>query len=94
MEIDQRWLIEHAADRQLYIDQAQSLNLFFRPDTHIAYLHAVHFLAWKSGVKTLYYCRSEKLGKADKVSKRIEREIIQELDMTAIAEGECLACEG
>ena len=75
MEIDQRWLIEHAADRQMYVDQAQSLNLFFRPDTHISYLHAVHFLAWKSGVKTLYYCRSEKLGKADKVSKRIEREI-------------------
>ena len=94
MEIDQRWLIEHAADRQEFIDQAQSLNLFFRPDVNIAYLHAVHFLAWKSGVKTLYYCRSEKLGKADKVSKRIEREIIQELDMTAIADGECLACEG
>ena len=50
MEIDQRWLIEHAADRQEFIDQAQSLNLFFRPDTNIAYLHAVHFLAWKSGV--------------------------------------------
>ena len=49
---------------------------------------------YKGHVKTLYYCRSEKLGKADKVSKRIEREIIQELDMTAIAEGECLACEG
>ena len=94
MEIDQRWLIEHAADRQMYVDQAQSLNLFFRPDVNIAYLHAVHFLAWKSGVKTLYYCRSEKLGKADKVSKRIEREIIQELDMTAVADGECLACEG
>ena len=94
MEIDQRWLIEHAADRQMYVDQAQSLNLFFRPDVNIAYLHAVHFLAWKSGVKTLYYCRSEKLGKADKVSKRIEREIIQELDMTAIADGECLECEG
>jgi ribonucleoside-diphosphate reductase alpha chain len=94
MEIDQRWLIEHAADRQMYVDQGQSLNLFFRPDVNIAYLHAVHFLAWKSGVKTLYYCRSEKLGKADKVSKRIEREIIQELDMTAVAEGECLACEG
>ena len=94
MEIDQRWLIEHAADRQEFIDQAQSLNLFFRPDTNIAYLHAVHFLAWKSGVKTLYYCRSEKLGKADKVSKRIEREIIQELDMREIADGECLACEG
>ena len=94
MEIDQRWLIEHAADRQEFIDQAQSLNLFFRPDTNIAYLHAVHFLAWKSGLKTLYYCRSEKLGKADKVSKRIEREIIQELDMKDIADGDCIACEG
>ena len=95
MEIDQRWVIEHAADRQVYIDQAQSLNLFFRPDVHIKYLHACHFLAWKKGLKTLYYCRSEKLAKADKVSKRIEREVIKELDMSAIAQGnECLACEG
>jgi len=95
MEIDQRWVIEHAADRQQYIDQAQSLNLFFRPDVHIKYLHACHFLAWKKGLKTLYYCRSEKLAKADKVSKRIEREVIKELDMSAIAQGnECLACEG
>lgn len=94
MEIDQRWVIEHAADRQTFIDQAQSLNLFFRPDVNKKYLHAVHFLAWKYELKTLYYCRSEKLGKADKVSRRIERDIIQELDMTAIADGECLACEG
>ena len=95
MEIDQRWVIEHASDRQVYIDQAQSLNLFFRPDVHIKYLHACHFLAWKKGLKTLYYCRSEKLAKADKVSKRIEREVIKELDMSAIAQGnECLACEG
>ena len=95
MEIDQRWVIDHASKRQEYIDQAQSLNLFFRPDTHKKYLHAAHFMAWKNGLKTLYYCRSEKLGKADKVSKRIEREIIQEIDMTALAEGtECLACEG
>ena len=95
MEIDQRWVIEHAADRQNYIDQAQSLNLFFRPDANIAYVHACHFLAWKKGLKTLYYCRSEKLAKADKVSKKIERQIIQELDMSAIAQGnECLACEG
>jgi ribonucleoside-diphosphate reductase alpha chain len=95
MEIDQRWVIEHAADRQQFIDQAQSLNLFFRPDVNVKYLHACHFLAWKKGLKTLYYCRSEKLAKADKVSKRIEREVIKELDMTAIAQGnECLACEG
>ena len=95
MEIDQRWIIEHAADRQEHIDQAQSLNLFFRPDVNVKYLHACHFLAWKRGLKTLYYCRSEKLAKADKVSKRIEREIIKELDMSAIVGGnECLACEG
>ena len=94
MEIDQRWVIEHAADRQLYIDQSQSLNLFFRPDANIKYIHACHFLAWKRGLKTLYYCRSEKIGKADKISKRIERNIIKELDMTAIAQGdECLACQ-
>lgn len=94
MELDQRWLIQHAADRQEYIDQAQSLNLFFRPDVNIKYLHAVHFMAWKQGLKTLYYCRSEKIGKADKVSKKIQREIIQEIDIKQLTEGECLACEG
>lgn len=95
MEIDQRWLIQHAADRQGFIDQAQSLNVFFRPDSNVKYIHAVHFLAWKLGLKTLYYCRSEKLAKADKVSKRIERHVIDEIDLKAIAEGDvCLACEG
>jgi ribonucleoside-diphosphate reductase alpha chain len=95
MEIDQRWIIQHAADRQPYIDQAQSLNLFFRPDSNIKYIHAVHFMAWKQGLKTLYYCRSEKISKADKVSKKVERKVIEELDMKALAtEDVCLACEG
>ena len=95
MEIDQRWVIELAGDRQQYIDQAQSLNLFFRPDAHIKYIHAIHFMAWKKGLKTLYYCRSEKIGKADKVAKKVEREVIKELDMTQIAQGnDCIACEG
>ena len=95
MEIDQRWVVEHAADRQKFIDQSQSVNVFFRPDANIKYLHAVHFLAWKSGLKTLYYCRSEKIGKADKVSKSIERQIIKEINLQEIAQGEpCLACEG
>ena len=95
MEIDQRWVIEHSADRQEYIDQSQSLNVFFRPDANITYLHAVHFLAWKKGVKTMYYCRSEKIGKADKVSRKIERDIIKEIDIESLAAGEeCLACEG
>jgi len=95
MEIDQRWIVQHAADRQSYIDQAQSVNLFFRPDSNIKYIHAVHFMAWKQGLKTLYYCRSEKISKADKVSRKIERQVIEEIDMKALAEGtECLACEG
>lgn len=96
MEIDQRWVVQHAADRQEYIDQAQSLNVFFRPDAPVKYLHAVHFQAWKQGLKTMYYCRSEKIGKADKVFKKIEREIIKEIDLKALAKDDevCLACEG
>ena len=95
MEIDQRWLIELGADRQGFIDQSQSLNLFFRPNTNIKYLHAAHYLAWKKGLKTLYYCRSEKLGKADKVSRRIERQAIKEIDFQSMIDGDnCVACEG
>jgi len=95
-EIDQRWVVQHAADRQVYIDQAQSLNVFFRPDSNIKYIHAVHFQAWKQGLKTMYYCRSDKIAKADKVSKRIEREVIKEIDLHALTgdADTCLACEG
>lgn len=94
MEIDQRWIVEHAADRQQYIDQAQSINLFFPPNVDIKYLHLVHFLAWKKGLKSLYYCRSEKIGKADKIANQIIREKIEELDLTKVVEGEeCLACQ-
>lgn len=96
MEIDQRWLVELAADRQKYIDQGQSVNLFFQPNTTIAYLHAVHFMAWKMGLKSLYYLRSDKVRKADKVGAQVKRQRIEEtIDMTAIVNGEtCLACEG
>lgn len=94
IEIDQNWVIQHAADRQKYIDQAQSVNLFFKPDVNIKYLHAVHFLAWKLGLKTLYYCRSEKIKKADKVSLKIERKRIEDIDLKTLVEGEgCIACE-
>jgi ribonucleoside-diphosphate reductase alpha chain len=96
MEIDQRWVVQHAADRQEFIDQAQSLNVFFRPDSHIKYIHAVHFMAWKLKLKTMYYCRSDKIAKADKVSKRIEREVIKEINLHALTgdADTCLACEG
>ena len=98
MELDQRWVIQHAADRQNWIDQAQSLNVFFRPDADIKYIHAIHFLAWKTGLKTMYYCRSEKIGKADKVARKIERDVIKEIDLTQLAQSDsdsvCIACEG
>lgn len=95
-EIDQRWLVDLAADRQAYIDQGQSLNLFFPPDVSVSYLHACHFLAWKKGLKSLYYNRSDKLRKADRVGVRMERKRIEdEIDMRAVADDTtCLACEG
>lgn len=96
MEIDQRWLIEHAADRQKYIDQGQSVNLFFPATVSIKYLHSTHFMAWKNGLKSLYYLRSEKVKKADKVGSQIKRQRIEdEIDLKQIADGDtCLACEG
>lgn len=93
MELDQRWVVDLAADRQQFIDQTQSVNLFFRPDVNVKYLHAVHFMAWKSKLPTLYYCRSDSLKKSDKVSKQIERNIIEEINLQDIINGEeCLAC--
>ena len=95
IEIDQLWIIEHAAVRQEYIDQGQSVNVFFKPDVNVKYLHAVHFLAWKQKLKTLYYCRSEKIAKADKVSEKIVRKKIEDIDMKQLADGEtCVMCEG
>lgn len=95
-EIDQRWIIELAADRQQFIDQGQSVNLFFAPDVSIGYLHACHFMAWKKGLKSLYYCRSDKLRKADKVGMvAVRKRIEDEIDMKSVADDStCLACEG
>lgn len=95
IEIDQRWVIEHAADRQKYIDQGQSLNIFFKPDVSIKYIHACHFMAWKKGLKSLYYCRSEKISKADSISQKIKRKKIEEIDLSELINNEeCLACSG
>lgn len=95
-EIDQRWIVEQSADRQQFVDQAISTNLFFRPDVNVKYLHAVHFQAWKQGLKSLYYVRSSKLRKADKVGQQIERKRIEdEIDLQSIINNsECLACSG
>jgi ribonucleoside-diphosphate reductase alpha chain len=64
-ELDQRWLIEHAGDRAEFICQAQSLNVFVPADVHKRDLHQIHFLAWKKGVKSLYYCRSKSMQRAE-----------------------------
>lgn len=75
-EIDQFCIIKQAADRQPNIHQAQSLNLFLAGDVSKRRLSMLHFKAWKMGVKTLYYCRSESLQRADKPSEKIERKIL------------------
>ncbi|MBP7252822.1 MAG: ribonucleoside-diphosphate reductase subunit alpha [Alphaproteobacteria bacterium] len=64
-ELDQRWLIDLAADRAPFVCQAQSLNVFLPADVHKRDLHAIHFAAWKKGVKSLYYCRSKSLARAE-----------------------------
>jgi ribonucleoside-diphosphate reductase alpha chain len=94
-EIDQRWIIEQASDRQVFVDQAMSVNLFFRPDVNVKYLHAVHFQAWKQGLKSLYYVRSSKLRKSDKVGQKVvRRKIEDEIDIQSLVENNtCLACE-
>lgn len=98
MEIDQTWIVQHASDRQPYICQAQSLNLFFAPTTNIEYLHLVHLMAWQHKLKSLYYCRSDAMRKADKVGTRVERDRIEDLKemSTRLSLGEdvCLACSG
>ncbi len=76
-EIDQRWVIDLAADRTPYITQAQSLNIFIPADIHKRDLHMLHFAAWKKGVKSLYYCRSKSIQRADKVSSKSVMSAIQ-----------------
>lgn len=67
-ELDQRWLIELAGDRTPMIDQAQSLNIFLASNVHKRDLHQIHFQAWKKGVKSLYYCRSKSIQRAEVVA--------------------------
>ncbi len=64
-ELDQRWVIEHAADRAPFICQAQSLNVFLPANIHKRDLHQIHWMAWKKGVKSLYYCRSKSIQRAE-----------------------------
>ena len=90
VELDQRWVVEHAADRQEHICQAQSVNMFFPADVSKQELHNVHLMAWTKKLKTLYYLRSEALKRAEVVSDEKLREYIFDFD----DEEGCLACEG
>ena len=90
VEIDQRWVIEHAADRQEFVCQAQSVNVFFPADVSKQELHNVHLMAWKQNLKTLYYLRSEAVKRAETVSDEKLREYIFDF----ADEEACLACEG
>ena len=97
-EIDQRWLIELAADRAKFICQSQSLNLFLPADIHKRDLHGIHFSAWKKGIKSLYYCRSKSLQRADTVaSLGAQSSNISPLESPQsdqmIDYDECLACQ-
>lgn len=97
-ELDQRWVVEHAADRAPFICQAQSVNLFLPANVHKRDLHQIHFQAWKKGVKSLYYCRSLSIQRADTVSN-VSRK--HEMDLKPQAESgagpsnyeECLSCQ-
>ncbi|MBW7910407.1 MAG: ribonucleoside-diphosphate reductase subunit alpha [Alphaproteobacteria bacterium] len=98
-ELDQRWLIEHAADRTPYICQAQSLNVFLPADVHKRDLHQIHWMAWKKGVKSLYYCRSKSIQRAESANGGDGRLKIASSASASAGEGgatkydECLACQ-
>jgi ribonucleoside-diphosphate reductase alpha chain len=84
-EIDQYWVIEHAADRTPFISQAQSVNLFLPANIQKRDLHMLHFKAWKKGVKSLYYCRSTSLQRSEKVSNASEAHPAIQLEMSLLA---------
>ena len=106
-ELDQRWVIEHAADRTPFICQSQSVNIFLPANVHKRDLHQIHMMAWKKGVKSLYYCRSLSIQRADNVSEKAVRPLEftgipvsndqASLPLVAAANStdyeECLACQ-
>ncbi len=97
-ELDQRWIIEHAADRSSFICQSQSVNLFVPANVHKRDLHMMHYQAWKKGMKSLYYCRSLSLQRADTVSNLAVKEDVLNKDKQAQINSltnyeECLSCQ-
>ena len=96
-ELDQKWIIELSGDRTPYISQAQSINLFLPADVHKRELHKIHFEAWKKGLKSLYYCRSKSIQRAENIndnsSKNINDNIYKKKNNTEQEYEECLSCQ-
>lgn len=77
-ELDQNWVVQHAGDRQPFICQGQSVNIFFPAGADKSYVNKVHLKAWKDGLKGLYYLRTEAKSRAENVSEKVERVALQE----------------
>jgi ribonucleoside-diphosphate reductase alpha chain len=91
-EIDQRWIIELAADRTPFICQSQSLNLFLPADINKWDLHMLHWTAWERGIKSLYYCRSKSISRAG-FAGQLEKTASKVVAETRTDYEECLACQ-
>ena len=76
-ELDQKWVVELGAVRTPYISQAQSINIFLPADIHKKELHQIHFQAWKKGLKSLYYCRSKSIQRAENVNGESIRSLLK-----------------
>jgi len=97
IEIDQMVLVEQAADRQEYLCQGQSLNLFFPAGAEKKDLHKTHFAAWKLGTKGLYYLRTETSQRAENVAQKVVRDALKDYEsqtMESQSQDECVACQG
>lgn len=93
-ELDQNWVVQHAADRQPFICQGQSVNLFFPAGAQKSYVNKVHLKAWESGLKGLYYLRTEAKSRAENVSEKVERVALQDDDRNIIyGKKNCPFCE-
>ena len=98
-ELDQKWIIELSGDRTPHISQAQSINLFLAADVHKKELHKIHFDAWKKGLKSLYYCRSKSIQRAENVNDSKSTDILANVyKQKPTAEKdpeyeECLSCQ-
>jgi ribonucleoside-diphosphate reductase alpha chain len=94
IEIDQDWVIRHGGARQKYLCQGQSLNIFFPAGATKAYLHTVHYDAWRYGCKGLYYLRTEASNRAENVAEKIERDRLKDHSEIEMTQDECVSCQG